>query len=70
MLSPSVSEYRDIREIEQGGRVGLSPSHLNTDIKTDRKSLNIEGEVGGKVEIDCCLPLYLNTEIERQTERA
>jgi hypothetical protein len=64
LLSPSVSEYRDIREIEKGRRVGLSPSVSEyIDIKTDRKNLNIEGEVGGKVEMDCCLPLYLNTEI-------
>ncbi len=32
LLSTSVSEYRDIREKEQDGRVGLSPSHLNTEI--------------------------------------
>ncbi len=47
MLSTSVSEYRDIREIEKGERVGLSPSVSEyRDTKTDRKSLNIEREWG------------------------
>ncbi len=36
-----------IREIEKGGRVGLPPTVSEyRDIKTDRKSLNIEGEWG------------------------
>jgi hypothetical protein len=37
-----------MREIEKGGgRVGLSPTVFEyRDIKTDRKSLNIEGEWG------------------------
>ncbi len=49
MLSTSVSEYRDIREIEKGRREGLPPTvYMNTWIliKTDRKNLNIEGEWG------------------------
>ncbi len=47
MLSTSVSEYIYIREKEKGGRVGLSPSVSKyTDIKTDRKSQNREGEWG------------------------
>ncbi len=47
LLSTSVSEYRDIREIEKGGRVGLALSVSEyMDIKTDRKSQNREGEWG------------------------
>ncbi len=43
LLSTSVSEYRDIREIEKGGRVGLSPSVSEyIEIKTDRKSQDRE----------------------------
>ncbi len=51
----SVSEHRDIREIEKGGRVGLFPTVSEyMDIKTDRKSQNREA-MWGWIAVYLCI---------------